>query len=220
MDNRRLVILVEGESELMFINQQVIPELYKRTKVAWSIEACKVVTNRQLNKKGGSINYEYLLNDVRRFSAQGCDVITTFLDFFRLPTSFPGYTSDGSQIDTVEEAIRQDVRGKIADLRVFIPYLQKYEFEALLFSSMDGFRYLIDDNGILETIEKIFNQYLNPEDINGGELTAPSKRLLSIFNYNKVADSSEMLAIIGFDTIYSKCPRFSSWFDKLVSVIQ
>lgn len=60
MDNRRLVILVEGESELMFINQQVIPELYKRTKVAWSIEACKVITNRQLNKKGGSINYEYL----------------------------------------------------------------------------------------------------------------------------------------------------------------
>lgn len=85
---------------------------------------------------------------------------------------------------------------------------------------MDGFRYLIDDNGILETIEKIFNQYLNLEDINGGELTAPSKRLLSIFNYNKVADSSEMLTIIGFDTIYSKCPRFSSWFDRLVSVIQ
>lgn len=48
----------------------------------------------------------------------------------------------------------------------------------------------------------------------------PSKRLLCIFNYNKVADSSEMLTIIGFDTIYSKCPRFSSWFDRLVSVIQ
>lgn len=57
MEGKRLVILVEGDSELMFIKQQVIPELYARSKSTWSIETCKIITNRKLNKKGGNINY-------------------------------------------------------------------------------------------------------------------------------------------------------------------
>lgn len=219
MEAKRLVILVEGDSELMFMKQQVIPELYARSKRTWSIETCKIITNRKLNKKGGNINYEYLYNDVARFAAQGCMVITTFLDFFRLPVTFPGYTTDGNMIHQVESAMEADMRKRIPTLPLFVPYIQKHEFEALLFSGMEGFCYLLDEDSQIERIKEIMKEFPCPEDINGGATTAPSKRLMAIFNYDKTADSSDILELIGFGTIYSKCPRFASWFDRLVNII-
>ena len=219
MEVQRLIILVEGDSELFFIQRQVIPMLYARCVGEWSIETCKITSIRKLNKKGGNINYEYLSNDIQKFVSQHCTVITTFLDFFRLPTNFPGYTTDGNMIHQVEEAMAVDVKSRNPGLSLFIPYIQKYEFEALLFSNMDGFNYLLDDTEQLNRLQRIIDSFPTPEDINGGLATAPSKRLLSIFNYNKVADSSDMLEIIGFDTIYSRCPRFSSWFDRLEDAV-
>ena len=67
MDNKRMVILVEGESELIFVQQIMIPQLYSACKEGWSIESCKIISNRKLNKKGGNVNYDYLCNDVARF---------------------------------------------------------------------------------------------------------------------------------------------------------
>lgn len=220
MGVKRLVILVEGDSELKLMNGLVIPELYKRMSCKhcsseWSLESCKIVTNRQLNKKGGNINYEYLKNDVERFASQGCSVITTFLDFFRLPVTFPGYSADGNLIDTIEKAMEKNLRECIVNLPRFIPYIQKFEYEALLFSDLVGFEYLLDEQEQLDAIKKIIDQYPNPEEINGGSTTAPSKRLLNIFEYNKTSDSYEVLTMIGFDNIYKKCPRFRGWFDLL-----
>lgn len=84
---------------------------------------------------------------------------------------------------------------------------------------MNGFNYLIDDEKVLVALDEIMLQYTNPEEINGGRDTAPSKRLLGLFNYNKTADSIEMLEKIGFDAIYARCPRFSAWFDSLVALL-
>ena len=219
MDNKRMVILVEGESELRFVQQMMIPRLYGVAKKGWSIESCKIISNRKLNKKGGNVNYDYLCNDVARFAAQGCLVITTFLDFFRLPNNFPGYTNDANCFHEIEKEMGADLRRKIPELQLFIPYIQKHEFEALLFSSMDGFEYLIDDESQLEKIKEIVGNYPNPEDINGGASTAPSKRLLDIFNYNKAADSVDMLEINGLDVILTKCPRFAAWFSRLAEIL-
>ncbi len=219
MKAKRLIILVEGDSELFFMQRQVIPMLYSRSIGDWSIETCKITSNRKLNKKGGNISYDYLINDVQKFVSQQCSIITTFIDFFRLPTNFPGYTTDGNLIQQVEEAMAADIKSRNPDLVLFIPYIQKYEFEALLFSNMDGFNYLLDDKEQLEKIQRIADTFSTPEDINGGFSTAPSKRLLAIFNYNKVADSADMLEIIGFDAIYSRCPRFSNWFNQLTDAL-
>ena len=74
MAAKRMVILVEGDSELAFVQRLLIPELYAYAAMGdsnWSIETCKIVSNRKMNKKGGNINYEYLCNDVGRFTAQG-----------------------------------------------------------------------------------------------------------------------------------------------------
>ena len=88
-----------------------------------------------------------------------------------------------------------------------------------MYCYMHLFNYLLDEDSQLRRIEEILSEFPCPEDINGGATTAPSKRLMAIFNYDKTADSSDILELIGFNTIYSQCPRFASWFDSLVNVI-
>ena len=224
MAEKRLVILVEGDSEVIFINRLIIPKLYEhiaseRITTPWSIEVCKIITNRQLNKKGGNVNYDYLKNNIRNFASQGACIITTFFDFFRLPTSFPGYTTNGNAINEVEFAMQKDLKTSIPKLQTFIPYIQKYEYEALLFSGMEGFEFLIDDEESLAQIQSINDEYPNPEEINGGAETSPSKRLMKIFDYHKVGDSEDIIEILGFDKIYNKCPRFAQWYDSLINAL-
>lgn len=213
----RLVFIVEGDCEVAFINKMIIPYLYKYVGTSqWSMNAQKITTNRKLNRKGGNVNYTYLKNEVERVAAQQGNVwITTFLDFFRLPNDFPNYSLECRNIDAIEEGIKSDMR-----YERLVPYIQKYEFETLLFVSMDGFNLLLDDSGQLEQIQEIIDSYANIEDINGGAETAPSKRLLHIFNYDKVADSGLVLDELDVETMRKKCPRFDRWIEKLVGIIQ
>lgn len=213
----RLVFIVEGDCEIAFINKMIIPYLYKYVGASeWGMNAQKITTNRKLNRKGGNVNYTYLKNEIERVAAQQGNVwITTFMDFFRLPNDFPNYSLEYRDIDAIEEGIKQDM-----GYERLLPYIQKYEFETLLFASMDGFYFLLDDDKQLEQIQKIIDSYENIEDINGGKETAPSKRLLHIFNYDKVADSGLVLDELDVETMREKCPRFDRWIEGLISIVK
>lgn len=207
---KRLVFLVEGETEVVFVNQHIIPYLYE-LGYKNPMHAQKIITNRRLHKKGGNINYQYLENDINRIIAQGNVIITTFLDFFRLPTDFPGYSANVADIGIIEE----NIHNKLNNHSDIIPYIQKHEMEALMYSSMDGFEFVVDDDNVLDQLRQIVDKYNNPEDINSGLETAPSKRLLKIFNYDKVVDGGFILEVIGIHSILDKCPRFASWLKKI-----
>ena len=225
MKMKRLIILVEGDSEIILMKKLVIPYLYDQISgclsddAGWSFETQKITTNRKLNKKGGNISYIYLLNEIKRITAQGCTLITTFFDFFRLPVDFPSHTMEGSRIETIEAALMQALKKDVMHLPAFIPYIQMYEFEALLFSGMDGFELVVDEANQLGEIQAIMDQYPNPEEINGGASTAPSKRLKKIYNYDKTGDSELILELLGLDAICEKCPRFKSWLNNLLNEI-
>ena len=152
----RLVFIVEGDCEVTFINKMIIPYLYKYVGTyQWSMNAQKITTNRKLNRKGGNVNYTYLKNEVERVAAQQGNVwITTFLDFFRLPNDFPNYSLECRNIDAIEEGIKSDL-----GYERLVPYIQKYEFETLLFVSMDGFNLLLDDSGQLDQIQELPEQF-------------------------------------------------------------
>ncbi len=210
----RLVFLVEGDSELSFVENMVIPYLYGRVpNCDWSMNAQKITTNRKRNKKGGNISYQYFENEIKRLMVS--DVwITTMLDFFRLPNDFPGFTADGKHVDNIEKSLYDAI-----EYRRFIPYIQKYEFETVLFSSIAGFKFLLDDDKQLSQIQKIFDKYSNPEDINGGSQTAPSKRLEAIFPYRKTTDSELILSEMTMEIIIDKCPRFATWIKKITAIL-
>lgn len=86
-----------------------------------------------------------------------------------------------------------------------------------MFSDPSGFELVVDDRKKLKKIDLIIQEYPNPEDINNSPETAPSKRLFNIFNYDKTGDGELIFEMIGMDDIVNKCPRFSSWINKLVA---
>ena len=188
---KRLVFIVEGRSEEQFINKLLIPYLSTRPGLQGiPMHAQQLVTNRKRLMRGGNVSFGKFAADVRNVARSGDVLITTMIDFFRLPSDFPCYTKDGQKVSLVEQAIREALSKDISP-EIFLPYIQRHEFETLLFSSMDGFSMLLDDNKSLAQLEAIERKYANPEDINGGAQTAPSKRLERIFPYQKTADSFE-----------------------------
>lgn len=211
---KRVVFIVEGNTEVLFINQMVIPYLYKEG-FKNSMNAQTILTNKKQNKKGGVINYQYLKNDIERVFAQGNVIVTTFIDFFRLPTNFPNFTTDSNLISEIEEGVFDDINNSN-----LIPYIQKYELEALLFSDKESFEIVIDEQSKLDKINDITEEFPNPEDINSNPEKAPSKRLEQIFDYDKVADSQLIFAMMSFESIFQKCPRFRNWITALTDKLK
>lgn len=211
---KRLVFIVEGDSEVIFIENVIIRHLYEMG-FQNPMSAQTIITNRKQFKKGGVINYQYLKNDITNVLAQGNVIITTFIDFFKLPTNFPDYTDDSNKIHRIEDGIKNDFNNNPN----VIPYIQRHEFESLLFSDISGFEFVIDDQDELSKIEEIREEYQNPEDINNSPETAPSKRLKKIFDYDKVSDAELMLEEIALETILEKCPRFANWFKQIVTIL-
>ena len=206
---KRVVFIVEGDTEVSFIQKRVIPYLYSKGFTN-PMNAQKILTNRKLNKKGGNVGFEYLKNDVSRVAATKNVLITTLLDFFRLPTDFPGYTTDSLRLPDMEQGIKEKVT-EFMDASCFLPYIQRHEIESLMYTSMDGFNVVVDDQESLDELQRIIDSYPTPEDINGGADTAPSKRLMRIFPYEKTADGEMILEALDIDDIRGKCPRFNKW---------
>lgn len=213
--NNRLVFIVEGDSEVAFVNNKVIPYLYGLgTFNGWSINAQKITTSRKHNTKGGVISVEYLKNEIQRTISQTPGIwITTLLDFFRLPVDFPHYTTDGSRISEIEEGLKD-----LISYDRFIPYIQKYEFETLLFADISGFEYLDLTENQMKQICEIAESHPDIETINGGPDTAPSKRLAAIFNYQKVLYSEIVLSDTTIEQIRDKSHGFDSWMKKIEEI--
>lgn len=208
---KRLVFIVEGDTEIILVQKHIVPYLY-RMGLTNAMNAQTIITNRKQHKKGGVTDYVKFRNEVERTFSQGNVIITTLIDFFRLPNDFPGYTTNSLLIHQIEDAIHQDF-GQNPD---FIPYIQRHELEALMFSSREGFDLVIDDHQKIQEIDSIIEAYPNPEDINNNPNTAPSKRLERIFNYDKTGDGELILEMLGIDQMLEKCPRFKEWIDKLI----
>ncbi|WP_196935839.1 DUF4276 family protein [Sphingobacterium hungaricum] len=207
----RLVFLVEGDSELYFVQNRIIPYLYLNGAIG-AITCQKITTNRKLNISGGNVSYNLFKNELDRIYAQGGVVVTTFLDFFRLPNNFPNHGAGNP--DDIEAGMLEDN----LDNRNYIPYIQKHEFEAIFFSDISNFYLFVDSNDKREAIESILNEFPNPEDINSHPNRYPAKRLKDILGYNKGADAELIIESCSIEMVISKCPRFAVWIEKLINL--
>ena len=186
----------------------------------------RVLTGRKMNKefRGGMTNYAKARNDIVRWlreESSNSDVaFTTMFDYYALPDDFPGY-SDAQllqdpyeKVEKIETALAED----IGDERL-IPYIQLHEFEALLFVKPEkfGIEY-IGETRKIEKLQCIADQYNNPELINQGLNTAPSKRIISIFpdyENNKPFAGAMIAHEIGVDDLRVACRHFDAWLKKL-----
>ena len=213
---KRLYIVVEGQTEQEFVNTLLCPWL----NGYGLLDIHPILIKTSKHGRGGHVNAEHLMNTVKGLLRETNDrdlVVTTFVDFFRIPDNMPGYESAMQMSNSTAqvEALERGLADAIHDWR-FVPYIQRHEFEALIFSSNAGFQKYCSEDQSIQTAA-IVDSYQNPEDINSSPESAPSKRLIALIpNYDKVVLGNVLALEIGIETILSRCPRFSSWIEELV----
>lgn len=101
----------------------------------------------------------------------------------------------------------------------FIPYVQMHEFEALLFTAPEVLGSVSGGSGegdAVRRLQQVANDFATPEEIDDGEATAPSKRILGVTpGYEKVAHGVIAASRIGLRAIRAACPNFDRWMRKL-----
>ena len=215
-----IFIIVEGYTELTFVKELLAPHLLKNG--ANLVQPFPVNTNANLGRKGGGSNYDHYKKDILRTLAGKKDkIVTTFVDFYGLPPNFPNYhlclekISVDDKIECIEKSIKEDIA---ADNHLFVPYIQKHEFETLLFSSNAGFEQYFERDIFVKTQAEI-NLFNNPEEINDNPQTAPSKRLAKIISdYDKESFGNIIALEIGLRTMLENCPRFNKWVETLIKL--
>jgi hypothetical protein len=154
---------------------------------------------------------------------------TTMIDLYHLPTNFPGRAtlapnlSPGDRAACLEAELGKDVAERLQHLPVsrrLIPYIQLHEFEALLFSNPTGFMEAFPGNfTAVEHFAAIRAKFQNPEEINDGPNTAPSKRILDILpEYQKAVAGLLIAQRIGLGAIRRECPHFDEWLTRIFAV--
>jgi hypothetical protein len=221
-----LYIVAEGETEEEFVNRLLIPYLNKQG----------VHTNIQvimIKKSGGGHGYsniahfENTIKPVLNYKNE--PIITTFLDYYGLDSEqkIPDYAKCikfalvDDKIRCMEKSLNETVQ-RLKPYRFFIPYIQKHEFETLLFADPTQF---LENEVIAKAVQAICETYENIEDINNSPQTAPSKRLIQIYEqanckYQKVVDAVDIAELTGIDKILEKCPKFAAWVAHLIDLLK
>lgn len=195
------------------------------------VDARRVETGRKHGRRfrGGLISYSQLAGDLTRWMKQDRNPeswFTTMFDLYKLPSDFPGYadcrpiTDPRKRVECLEEKFRLDVEGRFGDDPIhqrIVPYIQLHEFEALLFSDPAKFLDVFPAaHSEVKQLRAVAAQYESPEDIDDGETTAPSKRILSLLpNYVKPVSGILIARGIGLSGLRSECPHFRHWFERL-----
>lgn len=224
MSSVEVYIIVEGPTEQTFVRDVLAPVMAHK-----GIYLYPVVIGKPRHK-GGDIRIDRAKTDIGNFLKQRSNTyVSTMFDFFGIEADWPGkrevlqVISNGTSLSAtqkakrVEEAtlskIKDDFPDRNPGLR-FIPYIEMHEFEALLFSDAS---ILADKIGVNEAkIEDILSECEEPEEIDDGPDTAPSKRLISLRSgYRKAAMGKTISEAIGIQAIREKCPHFDAWLTKL-----
>jgi len=205
----RVAISVEGQTEDEFCKQILVP--YFRN---YDIELVSIIVTTKRMKcgikhKGGCINLNRIKSELIKI-LPNFDYVTTFYDLY-------GFDIEGTY--TAEEL--ENKIGEIFDNnRKLIPYIQKYEFETLLFSEPSFYEDYFDDSSAKTEIENIITSCGGVENINNSRETAPSKRIDKFFDkydeqYDKVFHGPSIADDIGLDIILDKCTRFKDWIETI-----
>jgi hypothetical protein len=208
-------ILVEGPTEILFINEVMKPHFHQRGKY---------IKPFLFQVEGGvpkySISQKQILNTIKSDRSCFC---TTMVDFYGMPKDWPGRKDSDScetyldKASTVENKLLKDIAIQMGDSwnpAQFIPYVQMHEFEALLFSETS---ILAASNlKVSKQLENILQSFSSPEEINDNYDTCPSRRIKQhIESYVKTVDGIIAANKIGLLTMRQKCPHFNEWITKL-----
>lgn len=216
---KRLVIVCEGPTEQEFVRDLLTPIFLNR----------EIYIQTPLIKKsgGGIVPWQNLKLQLENHLREGSCFVTTFIDYYGIPDKFnyPGWEvsktipNKPDRMDFLEHKMLESINPALREK--FIPYIQLHEFEGLLFNNIEAFELTFEQNEFKDKNEiiRIIGKYENPELINNGFDTAPSKRLTKLIEgYNKIVYGSYLAQNIGLEEIRRKSIRFNNWLKKLENI--
>jgi hypothetical protein len=215
---KRLNIVVEGQAEETFINE-VLAQHLAQFNVGAVARRVEFSHKKKAIFRGGLVDYAKLRRDVVNWLNQDrAAFVTTMVDLYALPDDFPKrgearkISSAQKKADFLEQAFAGDIGAKM-----FIPNIQLHEFETLLFVDIQGLRtYYPTHTKEIANLQAETARFKNPEEINEGKTTAPSKRILNhVPSYEKVIAGSLMAIDLGLTKIRPSCQHFDGWLTKL-----
>jgi len=213
----RVRVLVEGPTEQAFIRDILKPYFGH-----YQIDLHAV----RLRRQGGIPRYakakDIIVRSLKEDTALIC---TTMVDFYGMPTDWPGkdhanrFQSSTEKADIIECSILKDIVGSLGNSfnsRRLMPYVQMHEFEALLFSSPKKLAESLGDKKLSSIFLTIRNNFSTPEDINDNYDTCPSRRIEGEFkSFRKTINGITAARRIGLETMRQECPHFNEWISKI-----
>ncbi|MGZ0080038.1 DUF4276 family protein [Methylomonas sp. YC3] len=214
----RVHVICEGQTEEEFVRHVLYPALLERNVIL--LPSCI----GKVGHKGGNVNLARLELDVReRLLKEKQCFCTTLFDYYGLPSNFPG-KAQGNSLQNITDKqrfiteelskwARENLDGNAASR--FLPYVQMYEFEGLLFSDPEALAKTLDQ-GLAEQLMTIRDKFKSPEEINDSPNTAPSKRLIGLYpQYDKPIHGSLAALEVGLDIIRQQCRLFDGWLTQI-----
>ena len=224
---KRVCIVCEGQTEETFVRDVLAPAFYHL-----GLNLIPEMVETSPGHKGGALKYDrvkrHLRNTLRQSSAP---VVTTLFDLYRLDSDFPSFAASQAQPDlsrrlnVLKQALHADVVAE-ADCQPerFIPYIQPYEFEALLFSDVPTLMRIEPGwqsaTAALAAARAVAE---SPEHINDRPETKPAAHLERELNnpsYRKRRHGPIAAQKIGLAKIEAECAFFAAWLAQIRELAQ
>ena len=221
----RCYVICEGQTEETFIRNVIAPILANQQIYL----TARLITTSKGNK-GGALSYErvkrFIINSLKE---DNHIFVTTFFDLYALDNNFPNFLESKKQVEVykkvtqLEEAFKEDIakENSLFSNR-FLPYIQPYEFEGLLFSDIAKLTEVeITWAKATNDLQAVRHSVETPEHINDGYETKPSaqlKKLLNNPNYRKTLHGTLAIEAIGIDKLLAECLHFSEWYNQLLAL--
>lgn len=220
-------VICEGQTESSFVNRVLNPYFNPSGKILIPVI---VETKNDIKKgkmyKGGIVSFAKTDSVIKKRLPllEKEDVyVTTMFDYYALPDNFPGFEESKKKsdkylmIEYLENALYEYYKHYTNSYK-FIPYFQLHEFESLVLANLDKLKDVYFDYDISDLYD-CMQEIGNPEFVNNGPDTAPSKRIINcISDYDKNTFGVQVLVESNLLNTREKCKHFDDWIKKLEAI--
>lgn len=216
-----VIIIAEGQTEERFIKQLIAPAVRQL-----QIYVKPLLMNTSQKAKGGAVSFDRLKFNVRNVLRREETIfLSTFLDLYALDSGFPSFNEAKQKTDvyTRVQHLERSLKHAIVEHigcrpDRFLPHIQPYEFEGLLFSDIEALCSIEPSwTSGLRDLQAVRASVDTPEHINDGYETKPSKRLEKTLlpRYQKTTHGPRAAERITLSVIERECSHFRAWMDSL-----
>jgi Domain of unknown function (DUF4276) len=216
---KRVLSLVEGQTEEVFVRDVLTPHLAPFGVLPTQV-LLKTKRTASGSFKGGVTSSEQVIGDVRRLLGDtGAAAITTMIDYYGLPSNFPGMTARPTHDAYARVAHVEAAFADVFNEPRFVPHLVLHEYEAWIFSAPEACDWVFEDPSLWKQLEGIAATAGGAERINDTPTNAPSKRLARLFPaYKKTFHGPMAVDAIGIPALRQACPHANAWLRRIETI--